>query len=294
MAEPGYFIKLPHNDKETRIFEASYEDYVKHNPIGYWGKVTATIDWCERQYQITHYIAEFFNTISNVFYLVVAFWLFLIVFGRGHEKRHALLALGYLIIGIGSTLYHGTLLFEFQILDELPMLISILTMIWSMLCIDPKIERKHKRFFDWLGEILTLSFLIFCYIHWQFGFVKLFQTLFGSLTLFSVFLIIRNNLLPENHADVVGNRAGKIYGYSILTAAICWLIDQVFCVELNKWYINPQLHAFWHFFTAVGCLYSGLFLLIRRSHYFGEEPRLEYAFGFMPYVVRGRIIKYKN
>ena len=27
--------------------------------VGYWGKPTATIDWCEENYVVNHYIAEF-------------------------------------------------------------------------------------------------------------------------------------------------------------------------------------------------------------------------------------------
>jgi len=30
---------------------------------GYWENVTATIDWCEINYEITYYIAEFWNTV---------------------------------------------------------------------------------------------------------------------------------------------------------------------------------------------------------------------------------------
>jgi len=34
--------------------------------LGYWGKRTATIDWCESNYEVTSFIAEFWNTISNL------------------------------------------------------------------------------------------------------------------------------------------------------------------------------------------------------------------------------------
>ena len=47
---------------------------------GYWGKRTATIDWCEENYQVTNYIAEFWNTVSNfvmiLFPLYAIYWSF--------------------------------------------------------------------------------------------------------------------------------------------------------------------------------------------------------------------------
>jgi dihydroceramidase len=35
--------------------------------MGYWGEVTSTIDWCETNYEVTHYVAEFWNTLSSLF-----------------------------------------------------------------------------------------------------------------------------------------------------------------------------------------------------------------------------------
>lgn len=35
---------------------AFHEELLNHT--GYWGKPTATIDWCEKNYEVNYYIAE--------------------------------------------------------------------------------------------------------------------------------------------------------------------------------------------------------------------------------------------
>jgi len=39
---------------------------------GYWGPVTASVDWCERNYAVTFYAAEFWNASTGLFYLWAA------------------------------------------------------------------------------------------------------------------------------------------------------------------------------------------------------------------------------
>jgi len=51
---------------------------------GYWGPRTATIDWCESNYEITHFIAEFWNTISNL--IMIIFPLYSVYWSYKHVK----------------------------------------------------------------------------------------------------------------------------------------------------------------------------------------------------------------
>jgi dihydroceramidase len=94
---------------------------------GYWGKQTATIDWCEINYEVTYYIAEFWNTISNL--VMILFPMYSLYWSYNHikfakkSKKNAFnrfnvnfilpdsiiyCQLGLLLVGIGSWMFHMT------------------------------------------------------------------------------------------------------------------------------------------------------------------------------------------
>ncbi|RNA17485.1 alkaline ceramidase 3 [Brachionus plicatilis] len=104
---------------------------------GYWGNRTATIDWCENNYEVTHYVAEFWNTLSN--FVLILFPLYGVYWSLKHihfSKKHStsdrkyfkiptsliLCHVGLTMVGIGSWMFHMTLLYPMQLLDELPMI----------------------------------------------------------------------------------------------------------------------------------------------------------------------------
>jgi dihydroceramidase len=91
--------------------------------IGYWGRPSSTLDWCEENHVWSPYIAEFWNTVSNLALIVpglVGMWN---VFQNGLEPRYFLCYCGLFVVGVGSTLFHATLTYSMQLLDELPMLL---------------------------------------------------------------------------------------------------------------------------------------------------------------------------
>jgi len=111
---------------------------------GYWGKRTATIDWCESNYEVTSFIAEFWNTISNL--VMILFPLYAIYWSFKHRqfarrnkfKKHFQVPksaiycqFALLLVGIGSWMFHMTLLYPMQLLDELPMLYCAGLMIYA-------------------------------------------------------------------------------------------------------------------------------------------------------------------
>jgi hypothetical protein len=87
--------------------------------IGYpsfWGNVTATIDWCEPNYYVSPYIAEFFNTISNIGFIASGFFG---IYIHPHLEFRYIVAYGSMIIvGLGSAAFHTTLKWHAQLGDE--------------------------------------------------------------------------------------------------------------------------------------------------------------------------------
>eukprot|EP01121_Diplochlamys_sp_Union-15-3_P017872 TRINITY_DN6384_c0_g1_i6.p1 TRINITY_DN6384_c0_g1~~TRINITY_DN6384_c0_g1_i6.p1 ORF type:complete len:135 (+),score=17.20 TRINITY_DN6384_c0_g1_i6:41-406(+) len=91
----------------------------------FWGNVTASIDWCEGNYEVSPYFAEFWNSVSS---LAISFMGLLGVFQclkYRLEIRFLVQNLLIILVGLGSAAYHGTLLYTLQMWDELPMVYAM-------------------------------------------------------------------------------------------------------------------------------------------------------------------------
>lgn len=75
----------------------------------YWGPVTASINWCEEDYVVTKYIAEFCNTTTNAGFIILAAFAIRNSIKYGYETRIFLTSMGFMLVGIGSWLFHMTL-----------------------------------------------------------------------------------------------------------------------------------------------------------------------------------------
>ncbi|KAJ3589484.1 hypothetical protein NHX12_010329 [Muraenolepis orangiensis] len=84
---------------------------------GYWGRPTSTLDWCEENYVVSYYIAEFWNTVSNLIMILPPLYGALQTYRDGLEFRYTCSFLGLAAVGVGSWCFHMTLLYEMQHLD---------------------------------------------------------------------------------------------------------------------------------------------------------------------------------
>lgn len=224
---------------------------------GFWGDPTSSIDWCESNYRFTPYVAELFNTLSSLVILAVGV-AGMYVHRQRLEARFLLAFAALACVGVGSVAFHGTLRFELQLLDELPMLYLALVIVYILIE-----DRAEPRFGRWFPASLALYGVALTVLsastRGKLQFYA-FQLSFGSLELFALYGVYRLYRCSTDDAVRRLYRAG-MGAYAL--AILCWFADLRFChtlsVQLPALGVpNPQLHAVWHVLVSCGfyCLLS--------------------------------------
>lgn len=227
---------------------------------GYWGNRTATIDWCENNYEITHYIAEFWNTVSN--FVLILFPLYGIYWSLRHinfsnkystsDRKYfkiptslILCHVGLSIVGIGSWMFHMTLLYPMQLLDELPMILGTGILIYAnyeiiILVYYFKLNQKASKP-SRLAKILSSKLLvislivIYCSIV-TYVYLSVWKNPVFHEVAFAIMSII---VICENISLIrMLNLSKRLYAISLgyyLFGFLLWNIDNKFCAYLKMY-----------------------------------------------------------
>ncbi|GMM35122.1 alkaline dihydroceramidase [Saccharomycopsis crataegensis] len=246
----------------------------------YWGsEVTATIDWCEENNVISYYIAEFVNTITNSFFMFLACFAILRSVQNGFEKRFILGNCGFLLVGIGSWLFHMTLMYEFQLLDELPMLYATCVPFWSIFSKgkSPKQTFIIGVLVTTLAGLMTAIYLIIkdptfhqaCYAFLNFMIIgKSYHTITTSV----------DNVKYKKEISTMIMLMVKGVG-SFLFGYFLWNLDIHLCsqvTQLKRFVGLPygfllEGHGWWHLFTGLGVYHYDIFLEYLRLFEIGKQ-----------------------
>ena len=253
-------------------------------PVGFWGVPTSTVDWCEFNYAVTPFICEFFNTISSL--AMVAAGALGIFLHRRVLDLGTLCAFGLLsVVGVGSFAFHGTLKFELQMLDEIPMLYLVALM--AFLLLEPGPERRHR----WWLRAALLAYALCATLSDAFTRGRLqflaFQFSFGALELFCLLRVYRLSRDPGNRRVRALFRVGVAM---YLGAIVLWFVDLRFCnfisISLPAHGIpNPQLHAWWHVLVSCGFYLLLIVVGYDRLRRRRSDPALGAFAGVLPSVV---------
>lgn len=242
---------------ETHI--RRFERGVLDSP-GEWGRPSSSIDWCERNYVVNWYLAEFVNTIT-CFSMVTIGLVAVVVAKRLELPEGRWQAHGWVwaLVGMGSAFFHGTLSHHGQMLDELPMMWAVF--VWCYCLLRVYDERKYT-----FRAVFIIYTMAYSALQVYFTFVLAFQLQYTVLVLFGVFLTDRNaradttysvfscasvTKLPHGHQQLLHMMRQHIF--VLLLGFVFWLLDQFACESLHNLpsgMPNPQFHAWWHVLIA--------------------------------------------
>jgi len=254
---------------------------------GFWAPVTSTINWCEEDYYATVYSAEIVNTLTNLLFLTLGIGGIRNCIKYGHDRVFLLAFVGYLVVGSGSFLFHSTLKYPMQLIDELSMLYTALLMSFVSI----SLGGSRAFLIAWGSFFASFAVGITAYYHYCKD--PVFHELaFGALT---AFVILRSMYMMERHirpswrrkyATVQENQEyyemstakrqemeandlailKKMWqmvglGLSIFLMAFgIWNLDTMYCSKLRSWRREIGLpwgillegHGWWHLMTGYG------------------------------------------
>ncbi|GAC96012.1 alkaline phytoceramidase [Pseudozyma hubeiensis SY62] len=233
---------------------------------GYWGPITSTLHWCEQKYRFSPYVAEPVNTVTNVFFIALSLYGFHVSRRERLPLRWSICHLGVALVGFGSALFHGTLLYWTQLLDELPM---IYTSAWLTYCVCETSKGYGKpRFRLLLPLTLTLLVVWITVVYVWNGNPVFHQVAYASIQIVStvrVIYLLRNS--SQHNSTAAGKQRKKeiqklyLFGAIVfLTGFAIWNVDNIFCYQLRQarkkvGYPAAVLlegHGWWHVLTGWG------------------------------------------
>eukprot|EP00049_Salpingoeca_infusionum_P018598 m.357949 g.357949 ORF g.357949 m.357949 type:complete len:261 (-) comp17993_c0_seq1:1068-1850(-) len=240
--------------------QAAIED-AKH---GVWGPPTASADWCEINYAMTKYIAEFYNAMSSLIFVALGLIGLYHWRSAAHEVRFIICWLMLAGVGLGSTLFHSTLLRSMQLLDELPMMYGTLAILYLW------IENGHKRqSYKYLPHFLVVWALIWTGIHGISHEVRLFHYHFGVLQAISMGYAIHalyKTKLPHVKLYAI------LYFAPFLLGFVLWNLDKKLCTKVQHLYF----HAWWHILSGIAAYFCIALATATRYEKLGVLPKIEH------------------
>ncbi|KAI0931564.1 hypothetical protein AcW1_001064 [Taiwanofungus camphoratus] len=242
----------------------------------FWGPVTATLDWCEANYQFSAYIAEVANSFSNLFTVGLALFGAFQSSYQSLPPRYLVGYVGFALVGVGSFIFHATLQFEAQLADELPMVY-----VTSYCC---AILFDTTRGFSLRGSNaipLAVTVLVFNVLFtWSYYINRnpiYHQVVFATLlfiTAARTIFLLRDPEIAKLVPDASKVLVARLFTYGAATFAFgffVWNLDNIFCETVTGWKHGVgwpvafilEGHSWWHILTA-----SGTYLMLIGDTYF--------------------------
>ncbi|KAL6708444.1 alkaline ceramidase ydc1 [Coniothyrium glycines] len=255
---------------------------------GFWSPVTSTLDWCEENYVVTQYSAEIINTITNFLFMYLATKGIRNCLKHGHDTVFLVAFIGYLLTGTGSFLFHATLKYPMQLVDELSMIYTTCLMNFATFSYG-----KSRRYSITLAvALISLAMFITMYYHYlqDPAFHQNAYAILTAVVLFRAMYVMEVNIRPKfrsrereaanpkPHGGINSVREDNMRDEKILSTMwkmillglgiflggfAIWHLDNEHCSTLIGWRRSIGMpwgfvlegHGWWHIMTGIGAYY---------------------------------------
>ncbi|RAL10184.1 ceramidase [Aspergillus homomorphus CBS 101889] len=225
----------------------------------FWGPPSSHSNFCEEDYMITRYTAEFINTLTNLIYVLYA------IHGLVHLPRNPSPSLSrripyYGLIGVGicSAGFHMSLKYHTQMMDDLSMLLTTTPLLHRVLTVN-----ADPRGSSLVAMALGSALVALAAVH-----VATDELILHAVSfVVSVTVIGVRTMQLLARRTVVGSAERRalwrmvVFGALIFNVGYAvWLVDGWVCEWLRgwralvglPWAFLLELHGWWHIFTGVG------------------------------------------
>lgn len=247
---------------------------------GYWGPVEANHAFCEPHYAISPYIAECFNSLSSVIYILVAL--------STTFPKDSLLqtAQGWLfLVGIGSMLFHGTMRYIFQLTDEIPMVGFMATLMMAK--ISASFQQQEKNSKSAMMLFMAKAMVVVYSVGLMLIYVVLdeYEIFIHGFTV----LVLVDTLLTLSLLDKTGKSKWtriELWAYvisfvAIILGRVAWETEHLLCPHYpHVW----PLHVVWHLFSCLSAYAAMVTVYVIRAKTNGDIQRLPRFVGFQNLV----------
>ena len=217
-------------------------EYVDLTP-GHWVPHTASVDWCEANYQYSKYVAEAWNVVSMAPMLAVCVLGNVLSWRHGYGFSFHLVFTVLGIVALGSCWFHATLSYEGQVLDELPMIYGTIVGLYIIF------ERGKETKYPVLAPALVAYTICFtaAYFLTPEYFILFLVSYIGGLIAIVVasYQILQ---LPMSKAHPHQGRLVLLAVIILLGGAVLWFAENLFCPSLR----GLHFHAIFHCTCAAG------------------------------------------
>ncbi|ORY56851.1 alkaline phytoceramidase [Pseudomassariella vexata] len=228
-----------------------------HALSGFWGPPTSAMNFCEEDYAVTQYAAEFISTTTNLIYVYFA-----LRYPRKNDEKHPskgldILSWSLLGVGIFSVGFHATLNQTAQFCDDISMLVFSAALLQKLYTSghSPLASKLISAVLFSVTAIVSIAYLRNGNILLHFYTFSTMVSLIWPRTLYLIHARGRSETERKNLARRFWSALG-----TLVVAFIIWNIDLEKCMELRQiraavglpWAWLFEFHGWWHILTGIG------------------------------------------